>query len=77
MSTIGSNNNLSRVARQIGFDNGYIILNPGHRGPATASILATAIEAVLGAIYWDSKNEQAVRVAMVRMGLATETPTSE
>jgi len=69
VSTIGSNPNLARVARQIGLDRGYISLNPGHMGPPTDSILATTVEAVLGAIYWDSRNERNVRNAMIQMGL--------
>lgn len=47
----------------------YIVLSPGHIGLPTTITLATSVEAVLGAIYWDSKDEQAVRRAMIRMGL--------
>jgi len=56
-------------------DQGYISLHPGHMGPPTDSMLATTVEAVLGAIYWDSKNEQNVRRAMIRMGLITGSQT--
>jgi dsRNA-specific ribonuclease len=38
-------------------------------GPPTDSILATTMEAVLGAIYWDSRDERNVRNAMIQMGL--------
>jgi dsRNA-specific ribonuclease len=38
-------------------------------GPPTDSMLATSVEAVLGAIYWDSRDEQNVRRATTRMGL--------
>jgi dsRNA-specific ribonuclease len=38
-------------------------------GGASDIILAKTMEAILGAIYWDSKNEQAVRRAMIKMGL--------
>jgi hypothetical protein len=33
------------------------------------------MKAILGAIYWDSKNEQAVRRAMIQMGLLSEPCT--
>jgi dsRNA-specific ribonuclease len=69
ISSVGSNENLARVARQIGLDGGHIIVNPGHMGPPTDSMLATSVEAVLGAIYWDSRDEQNVRRATTRMGL--------
>jgi len=38
-------------------------------GPPTDGTLATTIEAVLGAIYWDSRDERNVRNAMIQMGL--------
>jgi dsRNA-specific ribonuclease len=41
-------------------------------GRVTDSTLATTMEAILGAIYWDSKNEQAVRRAMIQMRLFVE-----
>lgn len=44
-------------------------------GPPTESMLATAVEAVLGAIYWDSHDERNVRSAMVLMGLVAEIQT--
>jgi len=69
VSTIGSNQNLARIARQIGLDRGHISLHPGHMGPPTDGTLATTIEAVLGAIYWDSRDERNVRNAMIQMGL--------
>jgi ribonuclease-3 len=64
--------NLALVARRIGLDRGFIVLNPGHMGRVTDSTLATTMEAILGAIYWDSKNEQAVRRAMIQMRLFVE-----
>jgi dsRNA-specific ribonuclease len=71
VSSIGSNPNLARVARQIGLDGGIVSVRPGHMGPPTQSMLATTVEAVLGAIYWDSRDEQNVRRAMIRIGLIT------
>jgi dsRNA-specific ribonuclease len=75
VSTVGSTSNLALVARNIGLDRGFIILDPDCMGEVTDSTLATATKAILGAIYWDSKNEQAVRRAMIRMGLLTESCT--
>ena len=42
-------------------------------GPPTDNMLATAVEAILGAIYWDSRDERDVRRAMIRMGLVAES----
>jgi hypothetical protein len=39
-------------------------------------MLATTVEAVLGAIYWDFRDEQDVRSAMIRMGLIAEPQTN-
>lgn len=69
VSTIGGQSNLALVARKIGLDRDFIVLNPDHVGEVTDNTLATTMEAMLGAIYWDSKNEQAVRRAMIQMGL--------
>jgi dsRNA-specific ribonuclease len=69
VSAIGGQPNLALVARQIGLDREFTVLNPEHVGEATDNTLATTVEAILGAIYWDSKNEQAVRRAMIQMGL--------
>lgn len=63
---------MARVARRIGLDRGYISLDSGHMGLITDSVLATTVEAVLGAIYWDSRNERNVRNAMIQMGLIAE-----
>lgn len=52
VSNIGSNSNLAAVASRIGLKN-FIITNPGHCGPISQGMLATAMEAVLGAIYLD------------------------
>lgn len=71
VSSIGSNPNLARVTRQIGLDGEVISVHPGHIGPPTGSMLATTVEAVLGTIYWNSRDEQNVRRAMIRMGLVT------
>lgn len=43
-----------------------------HPDKTTDALLATAMEAVFGAIYWDSRNEQAVRRAMIQTGVLAE-----
>jgi dsRNA-specific ribonuclease len=70
---IGSIYNLALAARNVGLDRDSIILNPSHMGEITDSTLATAMEAILGAIYWDPKSEQIVRRAMIQKGLLTES----
>lgn len=69
---IGSNVNLALVARGLGFDHGLGALSADHKSQDTDGILATLIRAILGSIYWDSRNEQAVRRAMIRMGVFDE-----
>lgn len=61
--------NLALVARRLGFDHGLDALNADHKSQNTDGIPATLIRAILGSIYWDSRNEQAVRRAMIRMGV--------
>jgi dsRNA-specific ribonuclease len=70
---IGSIYNLALAARNVGLDRDSIILNPSHMGEITDSTLATAMKAILGAIYWDPKSEQIVRRAMIQKGLLTES----
>ncbi|PPJ57289.1 hypothetical protein CBER1_09017 [Cercospora berteroae] len=47
-----SNTHLAAVAREIGLDQ-HLILNPGHVGRLSDATLATSLEAVMGAIYFD------------------------
>jgi dsRNA-specific ribonuclease len=75
VSTISSTYNLALVARNVGLDRDSIILNLDRTGKIADSTLATTMKAILGAIYWDSKNEQAVRRAMIQMGLLSEPRT--
>jgi dsRNA-specific ribonuclease len=70
---IGSIYNLALAARNVGLDRDSIILNPSHMGEITDSTLATAMKAILGAIYWDPQSEQIVRRAMIQKGLLTES----
>lgn len=47
-----SNTHLAAVAREIGLDR-YLIPHPGHFGRLSDATLATSLEAVVGAIYFD------------------------
>lgn len=73
VQSIASNANLAKVARDIGLDK-YIVLHPGQASSApTERTLATALEAVLGAIDYDSgESAGAVRTAMGMIGLIAE-----
>lgn len=66
---MGSNVNLALVARAVGLDHGLGALNAEHQSQDTYGKLATLIRAILGSIYWDSRNEQAVRRDMICMGV--------
>lgn len=69
VSTIGSNANLAKVAREVGLDD-HVILNPGHIGAVSDKTLATTVEAILGAVYLDSdKDMDAVKTAMSQLEL--------
>lgn len=64
-----ANANLGRVGRDAGLQQ-HIIVNPGHVGDITERTMATTVEAILGAIYLDSKHDlEAVETAMVAFGL--------
>ena len=67
VQTIGCNAKLAKVATRIGLDK-YIITAQGI--PPPHSLLATTMEAVLGAIDCDSgEDANAVRKAMYMVGL--------
>ena len=67
VQTIGCNANLAKVATRIGLDE-YIVTAQGIVPPQ--SLLATTMEAVLGAIDCDSgEDANAVRKAMNMVGL--------
>ena len=67
VQTIGCNANLAKVATRIGLDK-YIVTAQGIA--PTQSLLATTMEAVLGAIDCDSgEDANAVRKAMYMVGL--------
>lgn len=67
VQTIGCNANLAKVATRIGLDE-YIVTAQGIAPPR--SLLATTMEAILGAIDCDSgEDADEVRKAMYKVGL--------
>lgn len=66
---VASNANLGEVASRAGLEP-HVVANPGHLGPILHRTLATAVEAILGALWVDSgKDIQAIKDAMTNMGL--------
>ncbi|KAK3675245.1 hypothetical protein LTR78_004755 [Recurvomyces mirabilis] len=71
VSTVGSNASLAAAAHNVGLAS-CIITNPGHMGAVSNGMLATAVEAILGAIYLDSgKSVDSVKDAMTAFGLVS------
>ena len=68
VSTIASNNNLATV----GFRNGIDVAmnkNPSQYGQVSPDVMATTVEAIIGAIYLDAGNFFAVKQAMTKLGV--------
>ncbi|KAK5110283.1 hypothetical protein LTR62_006136 [Meristemomyces frigidus] len=69
VSTLGSNGSLAAAARSAGLAK-CIITHPGFMGPISDGMLATAVEAILGAIYLDSsKSMDKMKEIMTALGL--------
>ncbi|KAF2770048.1 ribonuclease III [Teratosphaeria nubilosa] len=69
VATIGSNANLATAGARVGLEE-CIVTHPGNPGSVSDGMLSTAVEAVLGAIYVDSRKDMAVvRTAMEGLGL--------
>ncbi|KAE8418238.1 ribonuclease III domain-containing protein [Aspergillus pseudocaelatus] len=65
-----SNAFLARTGFQKGLDR-YIYVNPSQDGIVSGKIMATTVEAILGAVYIDSgENIQAVRSVVAVLGLS-------
>ncbi|KAB8264066.1 ribonuclease III domain-containing protein [Aspergillus pseudonomiae] len=65
-----SNAFLARIGFQKGFDR-YLYVNPSQGGTVSDKVMATTVEAILGAVYIDSgENIQAVRSVVAELGLA-------
>jgi ribonuclease III len=73
VSNVGSNANLAATARKFGLES-CVITNPGHIGPVSSGMLSTTVEAILGAIYLDSKKDMSVmQTVLIALELLPET----
>jgi dsRNA-specific ribonuclease len=70
LSAVESNANMAQVARRIGLD-GHLVLRPSQRPEGLSPyMLATALEAVFGAINIDcGRDESVITAAMNKIGL--------
>ena len=64
-----SNVHLATIARTIGLQN-IVVASPSLAGPLPSSILSTALEAVIGAVWMDSRDMDTVARVMSNIGLA-------
>lgn len=60
----GSNYRLGQVGFARGI-NSFILLNPSLRGTVPQSLMATTVEAILGAVYLDSQRDIAPALRLV------------
>jgi ribonuclease III len=71
-NTRGSNYRLAQIGFARGIDS-FILLNPSLRGTVPKSLMATTMEAILGAVYLDSqKNIASVLRVVIRLGLTDD-----
>ncbi|KAJ5517495.1 hypothetical protein N7527_009055 [Penicillium freii] len=64
-----SNENLKRLGESLGL-NAYFRLNPSSQGVVPRSMMATTMEAIIGAVYLDSGKDMATTRALVnRLGI--------
>jgi ribonuclease-3 len=64
-----SNENLKRLGESLGL-NAYFRLNPASQGVVPRSMMATTMEAIIGAVYLDSGKDMATTRALVnRLGI--------
>lgn len=64
-----SNENLKRLGELLGL-NAYFRLNPSSQGVVPRSMMATTMEAIIGAVYLDSGKDMATTRALVnRLGI--------
>jgi ribonuclease III len=70
VSGTGSNANLARIGFAKGLDL-LICMNPSHIGPVTPSMMATSVQAILGAVYLDCGLElNGLKHVMTTLGLS-------
>lgn len=68
LQTRASNVNLALVGRRMGLDK-VVIVNPSQAGMVSDKVMATTVEALIGAVYMDSNSIDAVRPVLAAMGL--------
>ncbi|KAG8532328.1 uncharacterized protein KY384_003969 [Bacidia gigantensis] len=69
VSTTLSNNNLASVGNSLGLD-AFIVKHPGQFGPLGNGTISDTIEAIIGAVWEDSKDFDKVVAVMGTLGLA-------
>ncbi|KAJ6096104.1 hypothetical protein N7486_006850 [Penicillium sp. IBT 16267x] len=68
-NTWGANDNLAQIGFALGID-AYIQLNPSAQGIVPMKLMATTMEAIIGAVYLDSgKNVMVTRSVVIRLGI--------
>lgn len=66
-NTRATNENLAQIGLSLGID-AYIQLNPSSQGIVNERLMATTMEAIIGAVYLDSgKNVMTTRLVVVRL----------
>lgn len=71
-NTRGSNYRLGQIGFARGI-NSFILLNPSLRGTVPTSLMATTVEAILGAVYLDSRRDIApVLRVVIHLGLTDD-----
>lgn len=71
-NTRGSNYRLGQIGFARGI-NSFILLNPSLRGTVPQNLMATTVEAILGAVYLDSQRDiSAVLRVVIRLGLTDD-----
>lgn len=68
-NTQATNTNLAQIGFAKAIDK-FIHLNPSLQGVVGKKLMATTMEAILGAVYLDSRDIAAVLRVVVRLGLA-------
>lgn len=69
ISTTLSNHNLAEIGDRLGFRD-FIVPSPGHFGAFSGAMLATAVKAVIGAVWEDSEDIKVVLAVMHEISLA-------
>lgn len=66
-NTRATNENLAQIGFSLGID-AYIQLNPSSQGVVNERLMATTMEAIIGAVYLDSgKNVMTTRLVVIRL----------